>query len=65
MVGANFTLVGTIDVHDPDFVAVVAATVGLINQPATIRAKIGLTIVSFKGKLGDVFHVPVHERRLA
>ena len=57
-------LVRTINVHDPNLVAVVAATAGLVNEPATIRAKIGLTIISFKGELGNVLHVVIHERIL-
>jgi len=61
MVGADSMLVGTINVHEPNLVAVVVAAAGLVNEPATIRAEIGLTVISFEGELGDVLHMVIHE----
>jgi len=58
-------LVWAVDIHDPYLVAFTAAPVRLKNKPAAVPAKVGLAVVSVKGKLCDVFHMIVDKIRFA
>ena len=61
MVRAKSAFVRTVNVHHPDLVASIAAAARLVDKFAIIWTEVSLAVISFKGKLGDVFHMTVYK----
>jgi hypothetical protein len=56
MVRAHHLLVAAVDIHGPDFIALVAFAVGLKDKFFAVPAEISLAIVPVKGQLSEIFH---------
>lgn len=52
--GADAMFVIAVDVHCPDFIALLPTSAGLIDQLLTVGAEVRLAIITLVGKLSDM-----------
>lgn len=59
MVWADALFIIAVDVHRPDFIALLPASAGLIDQLLAIGAEIRFAVITLVGELGDIAKVHI------